>query len=82
MRLIDADSSRDEFENDIELDSYFACKTIDKWPTIDAAPVVHAYWDCEGYSKQCTNCYSVIGFMEPCYNYCPHCGAKMDVMED
>ena len=34
MRLIDADSLRDEFENDIELDRYWACETIDKWPTI------------------------------------------------
>lgn len=82
MRLIDADSLRKELYNSIELDCCSACEIVDNTPTIDAAPVAHAYWDCEGYSKQCTNCYSVIGFMEPYYNYCPHCGAKMDVMED
>ena len=35
MMLIDADSLRDEFENEIELDSYWACEIVDKWPTIN-----------------------------------------------
>ena len=55
---------------------------IENAPTIDAVPVVHAYWKehlGEGYTG-CSKCdfipYSISD------NYCPNCGAKMDLKEE
>ena len=53
---------------------------IDKLPTEDVAPVVHAYWMDNGANYKCSNC----GNTEPYYDmlYCPHCGARMDEEEE
>ena len=85
-RLIDAnallDAMRDEeFQTFVPLDEIDS--VIDKAPTIDAEPVVHARWQQERCIARCTWCgrgyrltnggANVLKFL-----FCPNCGAKMD----
>lgn len=58
-------------------------KTLREWVRIIAAeewaPVIHAKWlsgDCKG--AHCSNCEEYTAFIYGTYDYCPHCGAKMD----
>lgn len=46
---------------------------MDEMPTVDAVPVVHGYWK---DSIECSEC-EQIDWTNP--NYCPNCGAKMDL---
>lgn len=49
-------------------------------PAADVAPVVHGRW--KPYRKnlgKCSECGEVVQIRS---NYCPNCGAKMDLMED
>lgn len=90
MRLINADEidvrevigGASDFAQDIR-DA--VQRMIDRQPTIEAAPVVHAKWQevgtigvttySKGYSK-CTACRAIIwGGWEN--NFCPNCGADM-----
>lgn len=52
---------------------------IDDMPAADVAPVVHGQWV---NGCQCSVCGDRHGPYNsrhrPYYNYCPHCGAKMD----
>ena len=64
-------------------------------PTIDAAPVKHGRWEgdetCDAYDvagvktwavkRKCSACGFVHKFIEAhmCYEFCPNCGAKMDL---
>lgn len=95
MRLIDADRS-DEiivFDKQNEL---LQCSVVrdycerqreflNKFPTIDAEPVVHGRWikwDDES-TYDCSICGDAFTLYEGTpksnhYNYCPNCGAKMD----
>lgn len=63
---------------------------IDKSPTVDAEPVRHGQW-VEMYQEEvmfegvykCSHCGEMYSFTDGTpednkYNYCPHCGAKMD----
>ena len=52
-------------------------RRVDKVPTADVAPVVHAHWikRVGGYFD-CSNCGAVSDWKSP---YCPRCPAKMDV---
>ena len=66
-------------------------------PTIDAAPVRHGRWEgdetCDAYDvagvktwavkRKCSACGFVHKFIEAhmCYEFCPNCGAKMDLEE-
>ena len=66
---------------------------IEKAPTIETKPVVHAHWknifclitpyDDDDYEEarcKCSNCTMITDFE---YDYCPYCGAQMDeVVED
>ena len=63
-------------------------KVIDKQPTIEAKPIVHAHWvtdfdfdpeeEQELYFYFCSNCKdSLFGDKED-FKYCPYCGAQMD----
>lgn len=62
---------------------------IDSAPTIDAAPVVHAWWKKmrrteadEGESVwECSDCGYPVGIWTVGNKYCPNCGAKMDAKE-
>ena len=63
-----------------------ALAAIEDAPTIEAEPVVHAYWikeqDEHGIDRgwKCSNCRGSVYEMtyEP-YEGCPHCRAKMDL---
>ncbi len=65
---------------------------LDTLPAVDAEPVRHAGWYCNGrISKEtpgrCTECGCYLSSIDdwddaiPC-NYCPNCGAKMDRGEE
>ena len=64
---------------------------IDKQPTADVAPVVHAHWieDAGQSAKRiekiyyCSACeYFDAWGEEERYDYCPNCGARMDEREE
>ena len=65
-------------------------RCFDEAPTIDAVPVVHGRWIDKGdyvttaYGSinvyQCSNCNQYIA-IDDYDNYCPNCGAKMDLEE-
>lgn len=52
-------------------------------PTIEAEPVRHGRWIEKpflfGTSNFCSICDSFYGMPHGKYNYCPNCGAKMDL---
>lgn len=61
-------------------------------PAADVAPVLHGRWDPSGRYKfsdgsiavRCTKCGCALRekeYMENVWNYCPVCGAKMDLEE-
>ena len=96
-RLIDADKLFETIRsNDYILTTVGNCvdngmftlgikQAIDEQPTVDAVPLIHAYWKSEGHklSRFCSHCfhdepYKFAEFEADVYNYCPHCGAKMD----
>ena len=56
-------------------------KTNYKQSTADVVEVRHGFWEQGDYYDMgdvCSEC-GYDSFREPCnYNYCPHCGAKMD----
>ena len=69
-RTYNLDDAYDDGYNDAMFD-------IDHMPTVDAVPVRHGMWKGEGMGEySCSLCgKSVSGNY---FNYCPHCGAKMD----
>ena len=97
MRPIDADALAKRVQYLIRLRTYdaFNClNEIDAAPTVDAVPVVHGRWVLghvePGYCTPggnrpwvCSECGEVISWRldKPGYNYCPNCGAKMDLEE-
>lgn len=57
---------------------------FEKLPSVDAVPVVHGKWVEETdrlYHWHCSECKQVWGIVAKFMNYCPNCGAKME-MED
>ena len=70
-----------------------AMHDVESAPTIDAVPVVHGRWEFyyTGTNKdmvlaECPECGAVFKLTAfdfgLCYNYCPNCGAKMDLEVD
>lgn len=56
---------------------------IEQFPAADVAPVVHGRWvpfhsEAAGDIQYCSAC--EIGF-DAKTDYCPHCGAKMDIIK-
>ena len=88
MRLIDADALLEKYNKTTVWDSWVE---INIAPTIDAVPVVHGRWkikllnDYQKYSVTCSICGWVgidnyDSYDDPSdFNYCPNCGAKMDL---
>lgn len=87
MRLIDADA----LENllGISDEDIMFQEMLRDAPTVDAVEVIHAHWIGErGYLvHECSNCHKEFQEAEDDYgcdfevldfDYCPHCGAKMD----
>ena len=74
------------FHHRIEHDHFL--KMIMSVPIEDVAPVVHGWWikinehkDIEGWFEYDYVCSVCDGIAEDNYDYCPHCGAKMDLEE-
>ena len=71
---------------DVMLDPAYAAgwnglmNIINNAPAVDAAPVVHGRWIDNGIKdsmlSKCTACGFLCGAYS--FNFCPHCGAKMD----
>lgn len=91
MRLVDADSLKKTLRDQIS-DNWTEAFTgndagseladiIDHAETIEQSPIVRAHWikrncnNVSGLIYECSNCNTV---MFNAWNYCPHCGAKMD----
>ena len=56
--------------------------TIMQMPTIDAVPVRHGHWGKGHEMMTCTNCCEQFDlYFKNDFNYCPNCGAKMDLEE-
>ena len=65
-------------------------RMIREAPTVDAVPVVHAYWDDSGRYRferdgslaiPCSNCGCALKedeYKKYIWSYCPKCGARMD----
>lgn len=56
--------------------------SLDRQPTIDAAPVAHGEWIMQKHdiytTCACSQCGTEFEWSLMTYNYCPNCGAKMD----
>lgn len=87
MRLIDADALI-EYCNNQKVKTVSA-NDIARFPSVDAAPVVHGVWKDDRTDIMCTACNErfsdEIVFVslrhldcEMWMKYCPYCGAKMD----
>ena len=87
MRLIDADTLRDEVDSTLnwntnnEYNMYSdVMDMIDDAPTLDVQPAVHAKWVKNDIANsviaKCTNCGFDCGAIS--FKYCPDCGAKMN----
>ena len=91
MRLIDSEKLI-EYCNNQKVKTIDA-NDIARFPTIDAAPVKHGKWVENKYGYiTCSNCDSfpleaMTGSLATIHyepyesEYCPHCGAKMDLEE-
>ena len=88
-RLIDLDVAKKSFDDIppfIGMTGKCVQKMLDGVPTVDAVEVVHGEWLNTKFTTEllCSNCFELsfvpitkIG-RKP-YNYCPNCGAKMDL---
>lgn len=89
-RLIDADALMQMpwvLPNRMTRETALECfrNIVSEAPTIDAEPVRHGWWDKHtlwlgGWGEKqmvCSECKKRYQFHAD-YNYCPHCGAKMD----
>ena len=91
-KLIDADELR-EFLNWTSCKAPYSKKQVLMWidmaRAVDAVPVRHGKFigtEYDGYADgnpvyyewKCSECGCVFEDDEPTYNYCPHCGARMD----
>lgn len=86
MRLGDLDELKKQFDNIpffIGLTSGCVQEMIDDMPIVEAVPVVHGKWKKSripvpvygGIEISCSSCGRIAAHE---YNYCPHCGARMD----
>ena len=90
MRLINVDDLEDMEMETCDTDDSIVIKErvagrnhirqiVKDAPTIDAAPIVHAYWIEEGDGYQiCSNCGEEHCWADYRATYCDVCGAKMD----
>lgn len=83
MRLIDADALMRDIDKDLfntESRKCYEKMRVRRQPVIDAEPVRHGRWEGKKWFYSCSIC----GGLSPedggvKTNYCPDCGAKMDL---
>ena len=87
LRLIDADALKAWIDcgrlrppTEMCFSEVDVVRMLDKQPTIDAEPVRHGRWEGKKWSYSCSIC----GGLSPedggvKTNYCPDCGARMDL---
>ena len=87
MRLIDATELMEHVYRD-ELDSReLIAQMINNAPTVRTMIVRHGKWLRQKFSEyltayHCSQCGNFItGMYKPDYNFCPYCGARMDLKE-
>ena len=96
MRLIDADALKKKAKMkghclSALITLHYMCVSthdIDDAPTIEAEPVKHGRWEKQQGLYSCSECGKVCPYdvqadvieYWPC-NYCPNCGARMDLEE-
>ena len=89
-RYIDADLILPEMESKFDMQElylpvHFQEFIVDEIPTADVAPVRHGYWCKEKRDVlihwHCSACKECFYLDKPNAEYCPHCGAKMDLKE-
>ena len=86
-RLIDANALRkriDHCDIDTFTDKQTICEQIADAPTVDAVEVVHGRWKNTSYVgvSRCSHCdkpSSTPDCLNVYFDYCPNCGAKMDL---
>ena len=89
MRLIDADLLKENWKCNFDHRRRLV-ELFDEQPTIEAAPVVHGKWIMVSKTKhdneteieeKCSKCNRHVYRYEtqPKDNFCPSCGARMDV---
>lgn len=91
-RLIYADALKAKANADPDSGEGFVwVQDIDEAPTVDAVPVVHGRWlgkqldNFRMYQVTCSECgwegiENYDSYVDPSdFNYCPNCGAKMDL---
>ena len=75
------DNGYDEWLNGIYLGLGRAIDEIEDAPTVDAVEVVHGRWENMDNDPKCSEC-GIFAVSDKhavkYYDYCPHCGAKMD----
>lgn len=80
-RLIDANMLIQDIENARGIFTEYTVSAFKKLamiqPTVDAVPVRHAKLLNAYPYGECSNCGYLIDIRED-FNYCPHCGARMD----
>ena len=83
MRLIDADALKTAIDNGWKPDMMVTeiWDIIDEMLAIEAEPVRHGHWEYKSdyEAELCTNCKCISPFQ---FNYCPHCGAKIDEVSE
>ena len=89
-RYIDADLILPEMESKLDMQElylpvHFQEFIVDEIPTADVSPVRHGYWVKEKRDVlihwHCSACKECFYLDMPNAEYCPHCGAKMDLKE-
>ena len=69
----DRKNGNEHFINGIESVLEYA----ENLPSADVAPVVHGRWKSYGRNLgKCSNCGEIVNIR---YNYCPNCGARIDL---
>lgn len=90
MRLIDADALMADFQKafpNFDVKSSHAKALLATAPTIEADSVKHARWEFDKrWGNQCSECgfpiNEIVGtrFSKSTTQYCPYCGARMDLI--
>lgn len=94
MRLVDADNLKNILSEKIKTTTSYLTKRalrlfidlLDTMPTIEAEPVKHGKWlevepesDIDFYCSLCETEISTNWDYQGSFDYCPECGAKMDL---